>query len=76
VVTAQRREPSRRRVDVKKMIGIAVALVAVFAVLRRFGPALKERAMAKCQEMFERSSRERALLDQERENLVLATEGR
>jgi hypothetical protein len=59
---------------VKKMIGIAVALVVVLAVLRRFGPALRDRAMAKCQEMFERSFGERAL-DQERENLVLSTEG-
>ena len=52
MVTAQRREPSRRRVDVKKMIGIAVALVAVFAGLRRFGPALKERH-GQVPEMFE-----------------------
>ena len=58
----------------KKMIGIAVALVAILAVLRRFGPALWDRAMAKCQEMFERSFGERAL-DKERENLVLSTEG-
>jgi len=40
----------------KKMIGIAVAVVVVLAVLRRFGPALRDRAMgacqAKCQEMF------------------------
>ena len=56
------------------MIGIAVALVAILAVLRRFGPALRDRAMAKCQEMFERSFGERAL-DKERENLVLSTEG-
>jgi hypothetical protein len=59
---------------VKKMIGIAVALMAILAVLRRFGPALRDRAMAKCQEMFERSFAERAL-DRERENLVLSTEG-
>lgn len=58
----------------KKMIGIAVALVVVFAVFRRFGPALRDRAMAMCQEMFERSSGEGAL-DKERENLVLATAG-
>lgn len=58
----------------KKMIGIAVALVVVFAVLRRFGPVLRDRAMAMCREMFERSSGEVAL-DKERENLVLATEG-
>ena len=58
----------------KKMIGIAVALVAVLAVLRRFGPALRDRAMAKCQQMFERSFGERAL-DKERDNLVPATAG-
>jgi hypothetical protein len=74
VVTAQRREPFRRREDVKKTIGIAVALVAFPAVLRRFGPALRDRAMAKCQEMFERSFGERTLA-KERENVVLSTEG-
>ncbi len=58
----------------KKMIGTAVAVVVVFALLRRFGPALRDRAIAMCQEMFERSSGEGAL-DKERENLVLATEG-
>ncbi|HSD49657.1 MAG TPA: hypothetical protein VLE71_07495 [Actinomycetota bacterium] len=59
----------------KKMIGIAVALVVVLAVLRRFGPALRDRAMARCQEMFEtHSTRERAH-DRERENLVSATVG-
>lgn len=36
----------------KKVIGIAVALAVVFALLRRFGPALKDRAMTKCQEMM------------------------
>ena len=40
----------------KKVIGIAVGAVVVLAVLRRFGPALRNRAMAMCQEMFERSS--------------------
>jgi hypothetical protein len=60
---------------VKKLIGIAVALVAVLAVLRRFGPTLRDRAMAKCQEMFEsHSTRERAL-DRERDGLVSATAG-
>jgi len=58
---------------VKKMIGIAVALVGRPCRTPSFRSG---GAMAKCQEMFERSSRERALLDQERENLVLATEGR
>jgi hypothetical protein len=59
---------------VKKMIGIAVAFVVVFAVLRRFGPAVRDRAMARCQEMFERSPGE-GVLDKERETLVLATAG-
>ena len=58
----------------KRTIGIAVAAVVVFAVLRRFGPALRGRAAAMCQEMFERSVAERAL-DKERENLVPATAG-
>ena len=58
----------------KKMIGIAVAAVVVLAVLHRFGPALRDRAMAKCQEMFERSFGGGAL-DRERENLVLSTAG-
>ena len=58
----------------KKMIGIVVALVVVLAVLRRFGPAFRDRAKAMCQEMFERSSEEGAP-DKERENLVLATAG-
>jgi len=60
---------------VKKTIGIAVALVVVLAVLRRFGPALRDRAMAKCQEMFESRSPGRRALDTERENLVSATAG-
>lgn len=58
----------------KKVIGIALALVLLLAVLRRFGPALRDRAMAKCQEMFEGSPGERAL-GTERENLVSATAG-
>jgi hypothetical protein len=37
---------------VKKLIVIAVGSIAVFAVLRRFGPAMRERAVAKCQEMM------------------------
>ena len=59
----------------KRMIGIAVALVAVFAVLRRFGPVLKDRAMAKCQEMFESHSTPERALDKKRENLVPSTAG-
>jgi hypothetical protein len=59
---------------VKKLIGIAVALVAVLAVLRRFGPTLRDRAMAKCQMFESHSTRERAL-DRERDGLVLATAG-
>ena len=59
----------------KKTIGIAVASVIVLAVLRRFGPALRDRAMARCQEMFEsHSTRERAR-DEERDKLALATAG-
>ena len=61
--------------DVKKMIGIAVALVVVLAVLRRFGPALRDRAMAKCQEMFESHFTPDRALDEEPEDLVLATAG-
>jgi hypothetical protein len=58
-----------------KKIGIAVGLAVVLAILRRFGPALRDRAMAKCQEMFEsHSTRERAL-DEERDRLVSATAG-
>jgi hypothetical protein len=60
---------------VKKMIGIAVALVAVLAVLRRFGPALRNRAMAKCQEMFESHSTRVRALDNKRDGLVSATVG-
>lgn len=58
----------------KKMIGITAALVLVLAVLRRLGPALRDRAMARCQEMFERSPRERAL-DREPDTIVSATAG-
>ena len=58
----------------KKMIGIAVALAVVLALIRRFGPALRDRAMAMCREMFERSQEESAL-DKKPENLVLATAG-
>ena len=58
----------------KKIIGIAVALTVVLAAIRRFGPALRDRAMAKCQKMFERSSGARAL-GKDRANLVSATVG-
>ena len=54
------------------MIGIAVALVASLH-LRRFGPALKERFMAKCQEMFDSHFTREHALDEEPENLVPAT---
>jgi hypothetical protein len=37
----------------KVLIGAAV-LAAALAVLRRFGPALEERAMRKCEAMFDR----------------------
>ena len=59
----------------KKMIGIGVAFVVVVAVLRRFGPGLRDRAMAKCQEMFESHSTQERALDEEPENLVLANAG-
>lgn len=42
--------------NVKKLIVIAAASLGVLAILRRFGPALRERAMAKCQEMLDRMS--------------------
>lgn len=37
----------------KIVIGVA-AFVAALAALRRFGPALGERAMSKCEQMFDR----------------------
>jgi hypothetical protein len=60
---------------VKKTIGIAVALVVVLSILRRFGPALRDRAMAKCQERFESHSTREGALDEERDRLVSATAG-
>ncbi len=41
----------------KIIIGVAV-FVAALAALRRFGPALGERAMSKCEEMFGRMPEE------------------
>lgn len=38
----------------KKLMVVAAVLVTGFFVLRRFGPRLKERAMRKCEEMFDR----------------------
>ncbi len=38
----------------KKVIIGAAVLVATLAALRRFGPRLGERAMRKCEEMFDR----------------------
>ena len=38
----------------KKVLIGATVLVAAVAALRRFGPALEERAMRKCEAMFER----------------------
>lgn len=38
----------------KKIVIAAAVLVAAVAALRRFGPALGERAMRKCEEMFDR----------------------
>jgi hypothetical protein len=43
---------------VKKLIVGAGVLVLALAALRRFGPALGKRAMAKCQEMFDRMPEE------------------
>lgn len=40
--------------NVKKLIVVAGASFGVLALLRRFGPVLRERAMAKCQEMLNR----------------------
>ncbi|HEX6331410.1 MAG TPA: hypothetical protein VF129_09030 [Actinomycetota bacterium] len=37
----------------KKLAIAAAVLVAALAALRRFGPALRERAMRKCEEMFD-----------------------
>jgi hypothetical protein len=56
---------------VKKMVGITVASVAVLVVLRRFGPGLRDRAMTKCQEMFE----SQRALDKERDELLSAKAG-
>jgi hypothetical protein len=38
----------------KKIIIGAAVLVVALAALRRFGPALGERAMRKCEQMFDR----------------------
>ena len=53
----------------KKLIGIAVVLAVVVAGVRRFGPALKERAMARCRETTEDPPGERAL-GTKREDIV------
>jgi hypothetical protein len=37
----------------RKLIAAAAVLVTAFAMLQRFGPRLKERAMRKCEEMFD-----------------------
>lgn len=58
----------------KKVIGIALVVAVALAVLRRFGPALRDRAMARCQEMFERVPGPRAR-DQDREHVVSTTGG-
>lgn len=42
----------------KKMIIGAAVFVAALAALRRLGPALGERAMRKCEEMFDRMPEE------------------
>jgi hypothetical protein len=51
-------EQQRGAVEVKKMIIGAAVFVAALAALRRFGPALGERAMRKCEEMFDRMPEE------------------
>ncbi len=38
----------------KKLLVGAAVLVAAVAALRRFGPALEQRAMRKCEQMFDR----------------------
>ena len=38
----------------KKFVAITAASLVVFALLRHFGPALRDRAMARCQEMMTR----------------------
>jgi hypothetical protein len=43
---------------VKKLVVGAGVFVLALAVLCRFGPALGKRAMAKCQEMFDRMPEE------------------
>jgi hypothetical protein len=40
----------------KRLVFIVTAAVVIFAVLRRFGPTLRERAMTKCQEEMARFS--------------------
>ena len=40
--------------NVKKLIVVAGASLGILALLRRFGPVLRERAMAKCQEILNR----------------------
>ena len=64
----------RRRGEMRKVIGIAVVVAVVVAVVRWFGPALKERAMAKRRETFGRPPDERALAT-EREDVVPVTAG-
>jgi hypothetical protein len=47
------RRTREERAEVKKvLIGCAVVVSAI-VVLRRFGPVLRQRAMSKCQNMFE-----------------------
>jgi hypothetical protein len=36
----------------KKLIVIVAGLIVIFVVLRRLGPEVRERAVAKCQEMM------------------------
>jgi hypothetical protein len=58
----------------KAIIGAAVLVLALVAI-RRFGPALRKRAMSQCQEMFGRTSEgppELMVRDLEEEGAALA----
>jgi hypothetical protein len=51
VVRTRRGDPEEGT-EMKKMFVIAAAFVVALIALRRFGPALAKRAMAKCEEMM------------------------
>ena len=56
----------------RKVIFAGAALVAALVALRRFGPALCQRVMKKCGQMFERNGRILDHLEQPDEGPVLA----